>query len=87
VRLLLAQGRPLTDQEADALRESPAGRQLQQMLTYAAVGTRDEVRAYANDFAQHAHADELMVIHPTPTLEARLHSLELLRDDHARACA
>jgi luciferase family oxidoreductase group 1 len=89
VRLLLAQGRPLSDEDADLLRETPAGQQLKQMLTYAAVGTRDEVRAYAAEFAEHAQADELMVIHPTPTLDARLHSVELLADTQgtARACA
>jgi luciferase family oxidoreductase group 1 len=89
VRLLLAQGRPLSDEEADLLRETPAGQQLKQVLTYAAVGTRDEVRAYAAEFAEHAQADELMVIHPTPTLDARLHSVELLGDtqETARACA
>jgi len=89
VRLLLAQGRPLSDEEADLLRDSPAGQQLKQMLTYAAVGTRDQVRAYAAEFAGHASADELMVIHPTPTLAARLHSLALLADtrENARACA
>lgn len=80
VRLLLARGQPLTDEEADALRESPAGQQLKQMLTYAAVGTRDEVHAYVASFVRHAHADELMVVHPSPALDARLRSVQLLAD-------
>ena len=77
-RLLLARGAPLTDEEVDALLESPAGLQIKQMLTYAAVGTPDEVRPYVADFARHADADELMVLHPSPTLEGRLRSMELL---------
>lgn len=79
-RFLLAQGRPLTDAEADALLESPGGQYVRQMLTYAAVGARDEVHAYVAHFAGHARADELMVVHPSPTLDARLRSVELLAD-------
>jgi luciferase family oxidoreductase group 1 len=86
-RLLLAKGQPLTDDEADFLLESPAGQQLKQMMTYAAIGTREEVHEYAEDFVRHAQADELMVVHPSPTLEARLRSVELLADVAARACA
>jgi luciferase family oxidoreductase group 1 len=87
VRLLLGQGRPLSDEDVGSLRASPAGQQLRQMLTYAAIGTRDEVREYAEDFARHADADELMVIHPSPKLDARLRSLELLAEGRERACA
>jgi luciferase family oxidoreductase group 1 len=78
VRLLLAKGRTLTDDEADALLESPEGAHLRQMMTYSAVGTPDEVHAYVAAFAHHARADELMVVHPAQTLEARLRSMELL---------
>ena len=77
-RLLLAPGRPLTDDEADDLSDSPAGRQLSQMLTYAAVGTRAEVRAYVERFAAHCGANEIMALHPSPSIEARLRSIELL---------
>jgi alkanesulfonate monooxygenase SsuD/methylene tetrahydromethanopterin reductase-like flavin-dependent oxidoreductase (luciferase family) len=57
------------------------------MLTYAAVGTGDEVHAYVVDFARHARADELMVVHPSPALDARTRSLELLASITERACA
>ncbi len=78
-RLLLAQGRPpRRPPEADLLLDSPAGQYLRQMMTYAAVGTPDEVHAYVEEFIAHAKADELMVIHPSPTLPARRRSLELL---------
>ena len=84
-RLLLAKGQPLTDAEADVLLESPAGQALRQMLTYAAVGTRDEVHAYVADFVRHCGADELMVLHPSPALDARLRSVEILADAGERS--
>ncbi len=78
VRLLLARGQPITDEEADALLESPAGQGIKQMLTYAAIGTSEPVHAYVAEFVRHADADELMVVHAAPTVEARLRSLEIL---------
>ena len=86
-RLLLARGRPLTEEEADALLDTPAGQQLDQMLTYAAIGTRDEVGDHVARFAAHARADELITVHPGPSLDARLRSLELLAENAERACA
>jgi luciferase family oxidoreductase group 1 len=76
--LLLGNGRSFTSEEADYLLASPAGQHLREMMTYAAVGTRDEVHAYVADFVEHAQADELIVVHPAPTLEGRLVSIELL---------
>jgi luciferase family oxidoreductase group 1 len=83
VRVLLAQGRPLTDEQADALLQSPAGERVMHMLTYAAVGTGADVHAYVADFVRHADADELMVIHPAPSFDARLRSIELLAGSDA----
>jgi luciferase family oxidoreductase group 1 len=80
VRALLARGQPVTDPEADELLESPAGLQVKQMLAYAAVGTRDEVQDYTTEFVRHAHADEIMTVHPAPGLEAKLRSIELLAE-------
>ena len=40
------------------------------------------MKAYVDHFAELSRADELIVVHPAPTLEARLHSVELL----AKAC-
>ena len=50
------------------------------MLTYSAVGTPAGVTHYLETFAQHADADELITVHPSPTAEARLRSVELLAD-------
>ena len=87
VNLLLGKGRVFTDEEADLLLESPAGQQLNQMMTYAAIGTRDEVHAYTAKFIEHCHADELMVVHPAMTAEARLRSIALLADGGSGARA
>jgi alkanesulfonate monooxygenase SsuD/methylene tetrahydromethanopterin reductase-like flavin-dependent oxidoreductase (luciferase family) len=45
---------------------------------YSAVGTPNEVSEYMTAFAKHAQADELMVVHHSPTTKARLRSVELL---------
>ncbi|MDA8267379.1 MAG: LLM class flavin-dependent oxidoreductase, partial [Actinomycetota bacterium] len=51
VATLLGRGRSMTDEEADALLASPAGRHVQQMVTYSAVGTAGDVADYARAFA------------------------------------
>ena len=48
------------------------------MVTYSAVGTPAEVSDYIAAFAEHADADELITVHPSPTAETRLRSVELL---------
>ena len=77
VRALLAQGRPMADAEADALLASPAGRQVDQMFSYAAVGTTAQVREYLEAFVRHADADELVLAHQPTTTEGRLRSVAL----------
>ncbi|PRW63650.1 LLM class flavin-dependent oxidoreductase [Actinopolyspora mortivallis] len=76
-RLRLLTGRDLTREEADMALDSPAGQQAQQMLTYSAVGTPEEVREYLDGFAEHARADELMVTSIAPEREVWLRSFEL----------
>jgi luciferase family oxidoreductase group 1 len=73
-------GRTFTDEEADAVLASEAGRQIEQMVTYSAVGTPGEVRDYLERFAQHADADELMIAHQAMTTEGRVRSVELTFD-------
>jgi luciferase family oxidoreductase group 1 len=77
---IFGRGRTFTVEEADAILASPAGRRVEVMMTYAAVGTPADVGQYIEAFAKHADADELIVVHPSPTTEARLRSLELLAD-------
>jgi luciferase family oxidoreductase group 1 len=80
VALILGRGRRYSDEEADAILESPQGRHIAQMARYSAVGTPPSVEEYLDAFVEHADADELMVAHSSPTIEARLRSVDLLAD-------
>jgi luciferase family oxidoreductase group 1 len=80
VSVLLGRGRTLSDEESDALLQSPAGERILQMGTYAAIGTRAEVRQYVESFVHLADADELITVHPSQTLADRLRSVELLAE-------
>ena len=73
-------GRSFSDEEADAILASPQGAGIADMMRYSAVGSPEAVRAYLEDFRSHAEADELMVVHASPSLEARLRSLDLLAE-------
>jgi luciferase family oxidoreductase group 1 len=77
-KILLGRGLPLTDDDAEALLESPAGATIRSMAKYSAVGERERVKDYVARFAAIAHADEIMTVHPAPTLAARLRSVEIL---------
>jgi luciferase family oxidoreductase group 1 len=73
-------GRKFTDEEAEQVLKSDAGRHIEEMVTYAAVGTPGEVKDYLEQFAKHADADELITAHQFSTIEGRLHSVELLAE-------
>ena len=70
----------LPDDEADRLIASPQGRQIAQMMHYAAVGGPSTVGEYLQAFTGHAQADELVLAHAAPTVEERLRSLELVAE-------
>jgi luciferase family oxidoreductase group 1 len=78
VRALLGRGQPWTDEEADAVLESSAGRHVKGMTRYVALGVPAEVSDYVERFAELARADEIMTVHPAPAVEGRLRSIELL---------
>ncbi len=80
-------GNRLSDDQVEALLHSPQGRQLEQMLTYTAIGTPDTVDAYLDEFRRHADADELITVHQADTLEGRLRSLELVAEVAGLAAA
>jgi luciferase family oxidoreductase group 1 len=80
VGLLLGRGQEFTDEQADRILASPQGAQLRQMTTYSAVGTPSSVKAYLEDFARRADADELIVAFQSPNAEQRLRSLDLVAD-------
>ena len=71
----------LDDAAVDELMGSPVAAQARHMMTYTAVGDIDSVRDYLARFAEHAHADELMVTNAAPGLDNRLRALELLASD------
>jgi luciferase family oxidoreductase group 1 len=68
----------LTDEQADQLLAAGAGVQVDEMLTYAAVGTPREVSDYLGKFLDQTKADELITVHQAPNLDARLRSVTLL---------
>ncbi|MHA7305851.1 LLM class flavin-dependent oxidoreductase [Arthrobacter sp. TMN-49] len=78
VGALVGGGRTFTDPEADLLLESPAGQQVVNMFRYAAVGTPSVARAYLDEFAVHADADELIVASQITDKTAWIRSFELL---------
>ena len=77
---LFGRGRALTDEQADQLLAQGAAQHVDQMLTYAAVGTPAEVGDYLDGFVKTADADELIVAHQAPTTEGRLRSVALLAE-------
>lgn len=77
---ILAKGRGLTTEQIDALLDSPAGAQVNNMTKYSAVGTGAEVDEYLDGFAERAQADELMVVSSATDRTAWLRSLEILAE-------
>jgi luciferase family oxidoreductase group 1 len=80
VSALFGRGRRFTDEEADAVLESDAGRSVENMVVYSAVGTPEDVKDYVEAFTKHADADELIVAHQSPSSVDRLRSVRLLAD-------
>ncbi len=78
IRALVGRGQNWTDEEADAVLESPAGRHVKGMTRYRAMGVASEVKDYVERFAALSRADEIMTVHPAPTVQGRLRSIELL---------
>lgn len=80
VKVMAARGRELTDEEVDMVIDSPAGQQIIEMLHYTAVGSKAEVTAYLEAFAQHTQADEIMLSIPNPSTEQSLRSMEIVAE-------
>ena len=70
----------LTDEQADQLLAAGVGEQVDQMLTYSAVGTRAQVSDYLDGFIRRTEADEVIVAHQAPVIEDRLRSVTLLAE-------
>ncbi|MGN6606194.1 MAG: LLM class flavin-dependent oxidoreductase [Jatrophihabitans sp.] len=80
VRAFARPGVRLSDDEADAVLDSPEGRQIAGMMQYSAVGRPHEVRDELEQFAKHADADEVIVAFQSPGADDRLRSAELLAE-------
>lgn len=76
-RFLLKPNVDLPDAEVDRILASPQGASIAAMMTHTAVGTPHSVCEQLQLFTEFADADELMVCHQSPTIEARLRSIEL----------
>ena len=70
----------LTDEQADQLLAAGIGAHVDQMLTYAAVGTPAQVSDYLDGFIRRTEADEVIVVHQAPAIEGRLRSVTLLAE-------
>ncbi|MFZ0251202.1 MAG: LLM class flavin-dependent oxidoreductase [Acidimicrobiales bacterium] len=77
----------VTDEQADQLLSAGLAGQVDHMLTYSAVGTREEVSDYLDGFLRLTGADELITVHQVPTSEGRLRSVTLLAEALERAAA
>lgn len=79
VRRFLSRGREreLTADEASALIDTPAGREIRGMMQYTAIGGRDRVRDELEAFARFADVDELVTVHAAPTRAEQLASVRI----------
>ncbi|WP_425860450.1 LLM class flavin-dependent oxidoreductase [Arthrobacter sp. TWP1-1] len=75
---LVGRGQSFTEAEMDLLLDSPAGQQVNTMFRYAAIGTPSVARAYLDEFATTADADELIVATQVTDRTAWIRSFELL---------
>jgi luciferase family oxidoreductase group 1 len=70
----------LSDEQADQILAAGAGAHVDEMLTYTAAGTPDEVAEYLDSFRRLIAADELITVHQALTGEGRLRSVTLLAE-------
>jgi luciferase family oxidoreductase group 1 len=68
----------VSDEQADELLSAGFAAHVDEMLTYTAVGTPEQVQIYLDAFRARTQADELMVAHQASTIDARLRSVVLV---------
>ncbi|HET8954974.1 MAG TPA: LLM class flavin-dependent oxidoreductase [Solirubrobacterales bacterium] len=76
-RALFGRGRKLSEEDVDAILQSPQGAAVDEMLAYTASGTAEQVAAYLEGFAAETGADELITVHYSDSVPNRLRSVEL----------
>jgi luciferase family oxidoreductase group 1 len=77
-RNIFGRGRRLTEEQVTEILASPEAAAVDEMLTYTAAGTLEEVSAYLESFAVDSGADELITVHYSDSVANRLRSVELL---------
>lgn len=79
VKLVLTRpGQHLSDEEADAVLDDPAGAPAWEMLRFRAVGTPEQVVAELSRFQQQTQADELIVSSVAPERAAALRTVTMM---------
>jgi luciferase family oxidoreductase group 1 len=73
-------GGRLSDEDVDEILASPRARAVDEMLTYAAVGTGAEAAAYLADFQAKTGVQELITVHYADSVDNRVRSVELLAE-------
>jgi luciferase family oxidoreductase group 1 len=76
-----------SDEEVEAILDSPQGAGVDEMLTYTARGTAEEAFDYLERFASRTGADELITVHYGTSVATRLHSVALLAEAAGLAAA
>lgn len=69
-----------TDAQIDDFLTTREGQNIANMMRYSVAGTPSDVRAFLEDFAASAQADELIVAHQSRDIADRLRSVELTAD-------
>ena len=77
-RRFIAPDADLTDEQVDALLESPAGARVRAMMECTAAGTPEQARVWLTRFAEHTGADELILAPAAPRRADRIRAVELM---------
>lgn len=80
VRSMASRGGEISDEQLDAIINSPSGAQILDMLKFTAIGTRDKIRTELNQFAELARADELMISLQGTTHDEAMRSMTILAE-------
>ena len=78
-RRFLTNARDLSDEEIDAVLDSPSGYQIKDMMRYTAVGTPEQAQSYLAQLAEKTGADELILNAGAPERAARLRAVQLVK--------
>ncbi len=84
-RRFVSPGMNPTDDQIDALLDSPNGGQIKDMMRYTAAGTAGQVHAYLAGLAEQTRADELILAPAATRRSERIHAVELVRAPDADA--